>query len=42
MGHWSSDAFLKYWWSLEILALLDAELLAPYVLTILPPKKTNL
>jgi hypothetical protein len=31
MGRWSSDAFLRYWRSLEILAPLHAELLAPYV-----------
>jgi hypothetical protein len=41
MGRWSSDAFLKYWRSLEILAPLHAELLAPYISTVLPPKKTN-
>lgn len=41
MGHWTSDAFLKYWRSLEILAPLHAELLTPYISTILPPKKSS-
>jgi hypothetical protein len=41
MGRWTSDAFLKYWRSLEILAPLHAELLAPYISSILPPKKTK-
>jgi len=41
MGRWSSDAFLKYWQSLEILAPLHTELLAPYISTVLTAKKTN-
>ena len=41
MGRWTSDAFLKYWRSLEILAPLHAELLAPYISAMLPPKKSN-
>jgi len=40
MGRWSSDAFLRYWRSLEILAPMHAELLAPYVSRILPHEKT--
>jgi hypothetical protein len=39
MGRWTSDAFLRYWRSLEILAPMHAELLAPYISCILPPKK---
>jgi hypothetical protein len=40
MGRWSSDTFLRYWRSLEILAPMHAELLAPYVSRILPHDKT--
>ncbi|KAF5378168.1 hypothetical protein D9615_007586 [Tricholomella constricta] len=32
MGRWSSDAFLRYWRSLELIAPIHAELLAPLVL----------
>ena len=39
MGRWSSDTFLCYWRSLEYLAPLHAEFLAPYVAHILPPGK---
>jgi hypothetical protein len=40
MGRWTSDAFLRYWRSLETLAPMHAEFLTPYVSSILPPKKT--
>jgi hypothetical protein len=36
MGCWSSDAFLRYWCSLEVLAPMHAELLAPHVSHALP------
>lgn len=39
MGHWTSDSFLHYWRSLEVLAPLHAEFLAPYITHILPPAK---
>lgn len=42
MGRWTSDSFLKYWRSLEILAPIHAEFLAPYTSCILPPTKSVL
>ena len=39
MGRWTSDSFLRYWRSLEVLAPLHAEFLAPYITHVLPPAK---